>query len=177
MRESRLWTVTSTGERDTLRLGATLGRVLKPGSVVALMGDLGSGKTRLTQGIALGLEVSPSDPVSSPSFALIHEHPARVSLYHMDFYRIPEGRWDPELGLEEYLWGNGACVIEWAERVLERLPDDRLEVRLTIEGTRKRRMEFVAKGEKHRKILIALQKGLEERSLRSLEDRPDGLEG
>ena len=75
----------------------------------------------------------------------------------MDFYRIPEGRWDPELGLEEYLWGNGACVIEWAERVLERLPDDRLEVRLTIEGTRKRRMEFVAKGPKHQAILDAIR--------------------
>ncbi len=165
MAEPDSLTVWTRGEGQTLMLGEALGRLLMPGAVVALRGGLGSGKTRLTQGIARGLDVSPSDRVSSPSFALIHEHAGRIRLYHMDFYRLAAGRWEPELGLEEYLLGDGACVIEWAERIEEMLHEERLDVFLAIQGARKRRIEFRARGERHRKMLIALQTGLKERGV------------
>lgn len=161
MAEPDSLTVWTRGEGQTLGLGEALGRHLGTGAVVALRGELGSGKTRLVQGIARGLEVSPSDRVSSPSFALIHEHAGRIRLYHMDFYRLAAGGWEPDLGLEEYLLGDGACVIEWAERIEELLPQDRLDVFLTIEGASKRKIELVARGERHGKGVEALRKALD----------------
>ncbi|MGQ9654156.1 MAG: tRNA (adenosine(37)-N6)-threonylcarbamoyltransferase complex ATPase subunit type 1 TsaE [Thermodesulfobacteriota bacterium] len=147
------WTIISRGERQTIGIGRTLGRMLEPGSIVALRGELGSGKTRFTQGIAAGLGVSSSDHVSSPSFALIHEYVGRIELYHMDFYRLSVDRGDLELGIEEYLWGEGACVIEWADRVPSILPDDRLDVELAIRSARTREIRFRAGGKRHRLIL------------------------
>lgn len=153
MHDEVSWAMITRGERQTIGIGKALGRMLQPGSVVALTGELGSGKTRFTQGIAVGLGVSPSDHVSSPSFALIHEYAGRIPLYHMDFYRLSADRWDPELGIEEYMWGGGACVIEWADRVLSILPDDRLDVELVIRSLRTREVRFRAGGEKHGLIL------------------------
>jgi tRNA threonylcarbamoyladenosine biosynthesis protein TsaE len=152
----------SRGEGQTIRLGVSLGGLLQPGSVVALMGELASGKTRLAQGIAGGLGVPDSRRVSSPTFALIHEYGGRIPLYHMDFYRLASGRWEPDLGLEDYLWGEGACVIEWAERILDWLPEDRLEVRLSICGVRTREIAFAATGKLHRELLIALRHELKD---------------
>ncbi len=158
MGDEVFWTIVSRGERQTMGIGRALGRMLEPGSVVALTGELGSGKTRFTQGIAVGLGVSPSDHVSSPSFALIHEYAGRIALYHMDFYRLPVDRWDPELGIEEYVWGDGACVIEWADRVPSILPDDRLDVELAIRGARTREIRFRAGGKRHGLVLERLKR-------------------
>lgn len=158
MSEVKYWTTWSRGERQTILLGMILGRLLRPGSIVALHGELGSGKTRLTQGIAEGLEVAPSEIVSSPSFALIHEYQGRIPLYHMDFFRLQPNIWEPDLGIEEYLWGDGACVIEWVERMEAILPPDHLGIDLKILGPRKRQIDLRAEGERHRQILEALQR-------------------
>ncbi len=160
MHDEVSWAIISRGERHTIGIGMALGRMLQPGSVVALMGELGSGKTRFTQGIAAGLGVSSSDHVCSPSFALIHEYAGRIPLYHMDFYRLSVGGWDPELGIEEYMWGQGACVIEWADRVASILPDDRLDVGLAIRGARTREIRFRAGGERHGVILEQLKRAI-----------------
>jgi|YNPBryantNP2012_1023418.scaffolds.fasta_scaffold28453_2 tRNA threonylcarbamoyladenosine biosynthesis protein TsaE len=156
MCEEVSWGFLSRGERQTIGIGRALGRILRPGSVVALTGELGSGKTRLTQGIAEGLGVSRSDHVSSPSFALIHEYAGKIPLYHMDFYRLPPGGWDPELGIEEYIWGDGVCVVEWADRLTEILPDDRLDVELAIRSLRTREIVFRARGGRHGSIVQEL---------------------
>jgi tRNA threonylcarbamoyladenosine biosynthesis protein TsaE len=141
-----------------MALGRALGALLERGAVLALTGELGSGKTCLARGVARGLGVPASEPVSSPSFALIHQYGGRLPLYHMDFYRLRPGVWEPDLGLEEYLWGDGVCVVEWADRVSGALPADRLDVRLSIGGPRKREISMSARGEAHLRLLLALRR-------------------
>jgi tRNA threonylcarbamoyladenosine biosynthesis protein TsaE len=143
-----------------MALGKALGQLLGAGAVVALRGDLGSGKTRLIQGIAEGLGVPPRERVCSPSFALIHEYRGRCPVYHMDFYRMETGSWEPDLGIEDYLWGDGVCVIEWAERIESLLPPDHLQVHLKIMGSRRRGLVFLAHGGRHGEILEGLRERL-----------------
>ena len=156
MSEVLRWSTDSGSESETVRLGEVIGRNTEPGAVIALHGDLGAGKTRLAKGIAKGLGVPEKDRVSSPTFALIHEHEGRTPLYHMDFYRLSEGFDDPELGLDDYLWGDGICVIEWADRIEKRLPDDRLDVRMAIRGEQSRKIDFSATGNNHIRLLNRL---------------------
>lgn len=113
-------------------LGRALGERLQPGDVVCLRGELGAGKTTLTQGIAEGMGVQ--DPVASPTFALAHEHPGTVPLFHLDAYRLDsaEELWD--LGFDDYLRAGGVVVIEWGDRVSEALPDERLTLLLQHAG-------------------------------------------
>jgi len=135
--------ILSNSAEDTLRLGEILGRCLAPGDVVALVGELGSGKTCITQGIARGLGVSPNDPVTSPTFTLINEYPGDVTLYHLDIYRL-SGPVDLEdLGYEEYFYGDGVVVVEWAEKIESLLPRDKshwIRLRYVDENTREIRL-------------------------------------
>lgn len=113
---------------DMRRLGACLGRLLRPGDVVCLAGELGAGKTTLAQGIAVGLGVEA--PVTSPTFTIIHEYQGRIPFYHVDAYRLESHEELEDLGLEEYLYSGGVTVIEWADRVASLLPDEYLEVEI-----------------------------------------------
>ena len=123
---------------ETIALGHRIGRKLAGGDVVALMGDLGSGKTCLIQGICRGLGVE--GVVNSPSFTIVNEYEGRCPVYHLDFYRL-RGREDLlALGCEEYFYGAGVCLIEWAERAAGLLPVRRLEVHLVREGGTRRRI-------------------------------------
>lgn len=118
---------------ETMAFGEALGKQLLPGMVLTLEGDLGAGKTTLTKGIAKGLGVKRN--VNSPTFTIIKEYEGRIPLYHMDVYRLGES--PEEIGLEEYFYGDGVCVVEWAGLVEEYLPSQRLEikiVRLSEEG-------------------------------------------
>ena len=135
-------------------LGRFLGERLRPGDVVCLRGDLGAGKTTLTQGIAAGMGVS--RPVSSPTFTLVHEHPGRVPLFHMDAYRLDssEELWD--LGFEEYLRAEGVVVIEWCERVSEALPDERLTLHLEHAGDA-RLLSILPHGDRGQELAAALR--------------------
>ncbi|MFH0811198.1 MAG: tRNA (adenosine(37)-N6)-threonylcarbamoyltransferase complex ATPase subunit type 1 TsaE [Pseudomonadota bacterium] len=115
-------------EAATERLGEACGRLAEPGDVIALVGDLGSGKTTFVRGLARGLEVPPEVAVASPTFTLVNEYSGRLSLYHLDLYRVGrEGQ--AGLGLDEYLYGDGVAAVEWAERLAE-MPPVRLEIRL-----------------------------------------------
>ena len=119
---------------ETRALAARLGRLLRPGDVLCLIGDLGAGKTTFTQGLALGLDLPPDEPVNSPTFTLLAEHPGgRVPLYHFDVYRLPDSSGLADLAFDEYLDAGGVVVIEWADRIADALPPDRLEIAL-IEG-------------------------------------------
>jgi tRNA threonylcarbamoyladenosine biosynthesis protein TsaE len=121
--ETMKYTVVSRRADDTVEIGRIIGRGLAKGAVVALIGDLGAGKTCLTQGIARGLDVSPSYYVTSPTFTLINEYPGRIPLYHLDVYRLAGSRDLDDMGYEEYFYGDGVIVIEWAEKILDVLPE------------------------------------------------------
>lgn len=117
---------------DTLAFGRLLGQLAQPGDVICLDGDLGAGKTTLTQAIAAGLEVPPEEYVTSPSFAILHEYQGRMPLYHMDFYRLSDAAEVSDLGLDEYFFLSGLTVLEWCERAENLVPASRLRLTLTI---------------------------------------------
>jgi tRNA threonylcarbamoyladenosine biosynthesis protein TsaE len=124
-------------EDETAAVGERLGARLAAGDVVLLYGDLGAGKTAFVRGLARGLGAPPDD-VSSPTFTLVQEYHGRVTLYHVDLYRLEPNEVD-DLGLEELVLGDGVVAIEWAERWTGR-PDDVYEVRLEDEGGDRRRV-------------------------------------
>ncbi len=141
---------------ETRILGAALGKELQAGFVVCLNGDLGSGKTCLTQGIAKGLCVS--GVVNSPTFVFINEYTTRengLCLYHVDLYRIQNSLDALALGLEDYMYGNGVTVIEWPERAIDLLPEECLWVHLTYVDDQERQFVIKAVGERYIKALKA----------------------
>ena len=120
---------------ETQALGEKLGKTLKQGDVIALIGDLGTGKTCLTQGIARGVGIAPDEVVNSPSYILINEYNGVTPIYHIDLYRLENSEEIAELGLSEYMDGNGICIIEWAERIAATLPDTCIEIHITLADT------------------------------------------
>jgi len=138
----------------TQRIGECLGRLLEPGDVICLEGNLGTGKTCLTQGIGRGLGVTSA--ITSPTFVIISEYPLPGHghrLYHIDLYRVHTNVETRALGLAEYLYGNGICVIEWAEQAMDILPDHRLWITLCHMGDTKRELGFHASGERYTDLL------------------------
>lgn len=113
----------SQGPEATFRLGELIGRSLKKGDILALSGDLGTGKTCFTQGLAKGLDVIAGYNVTSPTFTLMNEYPGRLRLFHLDVYRLSGPRDIEEIGYEDYFYGPGVIVIEWAEKVEQLVPD------------------------------------------------------
>ncbi|MHB1419519.1 MAG: tRNA (adenosine(37)-N6)-threonylcarbamoyltransferase complex ATPase subunit type 1 TsaE [Bacillota bacterium] len=120
--------VETNGPKETKEIGKLVGELLPPGAVVTLNGDLGAGKTTFVQGLAKGVGVD--ELVTSPTFNLIHEYIGRLPLYHVDAYRLKDDEPLEELGLDEYLYGTGVTVVEWAERIAAILPNDRLEINI-----------------------------------------------
>ncbi len=115
---------------DTVKIGLEIGRSLTPGSIVALDGPLGSGKTVLAKGIGKALDVR--EEITSPTFIIISSYCGRLDLNHIDLYRINTAEELEQLGIEDVLWGGGVSVIEWAEKATEVLPDDTLWVRVQM---------------------------------------------
>ncbi len=128
---------------ETQELGVRIGCQLSPGDVVALIGDLGAGKTCLTQGIARGAGVGEDQTVNSPSYILINEYAGKIPVYHIDLYRLQQLEDIVALGLEEYLGGDGICVIEWADRMGRLLPENHIQVKITGEDEFTRAIEVV----------------------------------
>lgn len=150
----------SHGEHDTDALGAALASVLVPGTVGALIGPLGSGKTRLVQSIAVALGVDRRE-VSSPTFILIREYNGRLPIYHFDTYRLHEADEFLALGAEELMQSEAVCLIEWADRVEEVLPEDRLQIHIQISGPTSREFRIGGTGRKSRAIVASLRGRIE----------------
>ena len=130
--------------QETFSAGRQLGEKAFPGQVITLTGDLGVGKTVFTQGVARGLGIT--EPVNSPTFTIIQEYEdGRLPFYHFDVYRIGDLEEMEEIGYDDYFFGQGICLIEWAELIEEILPEKRIEV--TIE-------KDLEKGFEYRKITI-----------------------
>lgn len=115
--------------KETFEFGRRLGEAAKPGMVYTLIGDLGTGKTVFTQGLAKGLEIS--EPVNSPTFTIVQEYEeGRLPLYHFDVYRIGDVEEMEEIGYEDYFYGDGVCLIEWANLIEEILPEHYTEIKI-----------------------------------------------
>ena len=132
-------------ETELIEYGKSLGAELSSGAVIGLIGDLGSGKTTLTRGLALGLGVS--DGITSPTFTLINEYRGgRLPLYHFDVYRLDDPGDMEQLGYEEYFYGDGVSVVEWADKFPGLLPDDAIIIHLEQGGGPDERLVTVSQG-------------------------------
>ncbi|PZG32828.1 tRNA (adenosine(37)-N6)-threonylcarbamoyltransferase complex ATPase subunit type 1 TsaE [Listeria ivanovii] len=141
-----------TNESDTKLLAKTLGEKLQAGDVLLLEGDLGAGKTTFTKGIGEGLLIP--QIIKSPTFTIIREYKkGRLPLYHMDVYRLEDASAD-DLGLEEYFYGSGVSVVEWAQFVQEDLPSEYLEIRLFHIDENTRRMVAKPVGKRYERLAM-----------------------
>jgi tRNA threonylcarbamoyladenosine biosynthesis protein TsaE len=141
---SHLAYLSSPSPARTHELGRRLGGLLDLGHVVGLVGELGAGKTALVAGVAEGAGVEPEVYVSSPTFTLINEYPGRLTLYHMDFYRLDDPSDLTEIGADAYFGGDGACLVEWFDRFPEEVPRECLQVTIAVTGPASRRLELSA---------------------------------
>lgn len=115
---------------ETIALGKRLGSFLKKGDVVALQGSLAAGKTTITKGIALALEIQ--DTITSPTFCLISEYHGKMPLYHFDVYRLQGADDFANLGADDMIYGDGVCLIEWSEKIMDELPKKTIVIRLEV---------------------------------------------
>jgi tRNA threonylcarbamoyladenosine biosynthesis protein TsaE len=147
-------TIVSTSEAETATWGARLAEALEPGTVVALVGHLGAGKTRLVQAVARAAGVDPRE-VSSPTFVLVQEYAGSWPIYHFDTYRLKGAEDFLDLGAEEYLRGDGVCFVEWADRVAAVLHED-LRIELTATGETTRQLVVFPKTPRGERIVAKL---------------------
>lgn len=157
------WTQTSAdrcscqlqSESQTIEAGHLIAELLTAGDVIALIGELGAGKTRFVKAVAQACGV-PLDQVNSPTFTLIHEYEGRLLIRHCDTYRLRNSEEFGDLGLDELFAPDGVALVEWADRVTEYLPRDRLEIRFAIDSPSERTIEITATGKRSRLILSQL---------------------
>lgn len=142
-------------EEQTKEIGYKLGQLLTPKSVVCLIGDLGAGKTTMTQSLAKALEVD--DYITSPTFNIVNEYEGRMPLYHFDVYRIGSSDEMYDIGFDEYIDGDGVCMIEWANLIEDILPNEYLYIEMNYKETG-REMILTPKGEKYEEIVKELTK-------------------
>ena len=142
-------------ENKTKEIGYKLGKLLQPGSVICLIGDLGAGKTTMTQSLAKALEVE--DYITSPTFTIVNEYEGRMPLYHFDVYRIGSSDEMYDIGYDEYINGDGVCIIEWANLIDDILPDEYLYIELKYKDM-SREMTLNPVGQKYEKIVEELIK-------------------
>jgi tRNA threonylcarbamoyladenosine biosynthesis protein TsaE len=145
-REEPEFETITRGPEETLGLGRRLGELLSGGEFIALMGELGSGKTVLAKGIARGLGVVNEDEVTSPSFVLVNEYRGRVPVYHVDLYRLEDPAAVEGIGWEEFVSGPGVTLVEWAEKAETYLPGERIDVHLQWLGEEERKIHLCGRG-------------------------------
>ncbi len=155
--------IVTRSEAETRRLGALLGAALRPGDVVALDGELGTGKTAFTRGVAAG--AGARDPVRSPSFTLVNRYEGgRVPIVHVDAYRLAGPEELVALGIEDVLDPQAAVLIEWAGRVAAALPEERLDVAFEHRGPARRALSFRPRGARAEALAARVREGWKEAS-------------
>ena len=141
---------------ETIRIGKSIGSRLLPGDVVALVGELGAGKTQFIKGLAAGAGIRNPAYIASPSFTLINEYPGKTVFYHIDLFRLGKEKEAEELGLEDYFESKGITAIEWADKIPSLLPREFLLVRIAYTGTNRRSLEIIGKGKRYERIVNQL---------------------
>ncbi|HEY96152.1 MAG TPA: tRNA (adenosine(37)-N6)-threonylcarbamoyltransferase complex ATPase subunit type 1 TsaE [Dehalococcoidia bacterium] len=142
---------------DTKKIGAIIGELTVQGDVLLLEGKLGAGKTCLTQGIALGLGID--DYVLSPTFVIMRELYGRLPLYHIDLYRLDNIEESIDLGLDDYFYGDGLSVVEWAEKAISIMPQRHLLIRIDYISDTERRLLLEPSGERYLELAQNIIKG------------------
>jgi tRNA threonylcarbamoyladenosine biosynthesis protein TsaE len=155
MTNTTLFQIKSGSPRQTQEIGVAIGKIVRSGDVVLLLGNLGAGKTCLTQGIARGMNIK--EYTSSPSFVMIKEYQERIPLYHIDLYRIDNLAEINNLGMDDYLYGKGVCVIEWADRALELLSEENMTIRMNYLTKTSRSLQFLPVGKRYIEMQQILQ--------------------
>jgi len=145
----------SHSPEQTQKLGMRIGELSLPGDVFLLVGELGTGKTCLTQGIAWGLGIK--EYALSPSFVIMRELYGRLPLYHIDLYRLDRIEESMELGLDDYLYGQGVCVVEWAEKALSILPREHLLIKISYLSDTGRSFQMEPSGQRYLEIVAQLR--------------------
>jgi len=143
----------SKSTSQTIRIGKSIGSRLRAGDVVALVGELGAGKTQFIKGLAAGAGVGKPTYVSSPSFTLINEYPGKVPFYHIDLFRLESQKEAEGLGLEDYLHGGGITAIEWADKIPSLLPGEMLSIHMVYTGKNTRSIEMTGKGKRYEEFV------------------------
>ncbi|WP_425446301.1 tRNA (adenosine(37)-N6)-threonylcarbamoyltransferase complex ATPase subunit type 1 TsaE [Dethiothermospora halolimnae] len=146
--------IITNNPQETENLGYKLGKTLEAGDIICLIGDLGAGKTTLTKSIAKGLDID--DYITSPTFTLIKEYEGRYPLYHFDVYRINDVDEMYDLGYEEYIFGEGVSIIEWANIIDDILPKEKLIIDIKRKDINKREINIYGEGNRYKEIIKEL---------------------
>ena len=152
--------IRSDSPKDTHKIGRRIGTKAQSGDVLLLVGDLGAGKTTLTQGILWGL--GGTEYARSPTFVLVNEYPARLTLYHMDLYRLNSIEEIEDLGLDDYLYGNDLCVVEWADKAPGYFPVNHAVVQLEVIDDQTRRVTVSSETAYLDRLVMAIAGGADE---------------
>lgn len=146
--------IISENANETKNTGKRLGKFLKKGDFIALIGELGSGKTVFVKGLALGIGVKSDRYINSPTFVVIKEYKGKGNkLYHFDIYRLTDENSLIEIGAEEYFFGNGITAMEWADKAMGVIPKERLDVKFSVINDSKRKIKFIPRGERYKEML------------------------
>ncbi len=149
--------IQSKSASETIRLGKTIGSRLLPGDVVALVGELGAGKTQFIKGLAAGAGMRNPTYISSPSFTLINEYSGKTTFYHIDLFRLGKEKEAEDLGLEDYFQGKGITAIEWADKIPSLLPKEFLLIRIAYAGRNTRSLEISGEGKRYLNLVEQFQ--------------------
>lgn len=152
--------IRSYSPKDTHKIGRRIGTKAQSGDVLLLVGDLGAGKTTLTQGILWGL--GGTEYARSPTFVLVNEYPARLTMYHMDLYRLNSIEEIEDLGLDDYLYGNDLCVVEWADKAPGYFPVNHAVVQLEVIDDQTRRVTVSSETAYLDRLVMAIAGGADE---------------
>ena len=147
--------LTTHNPEETQELGKLIGKLAQPGDVYLLSGKLGAGKTCLTQGIAWGLGIE--EYAASPTFVLMRELKGRLTLYHIDLYRLDHIEEIADLGLDDYFYGQGICVVEWAEKALSILPEENFRIQINYLSENERQLIITPNGKHYAKSVTRIE--------------------
>ncbi|MDR4509648.1 MAG: tRNA (adenosine(37)-N6)-threonylcarbamoyltransferase complex ATPase subunit type 1 TsaE [Candidatus Brocadiaceae bacterium] len=150
--KGRKFTLRSSCEDETITIGERVGMLLEPGNVIALIGELGAGKTTMVKGIVQGLGIQDRRQVKSPTFSLVYEYNGRMPIYHFDAYRLKDAAEMFQIGSDEMVFGHGVSIVEWADNVRECLPEEYLQITLTALSRTERSIEVCIRGKCYDKI-------------------------